>query len=123
MARIEKINQQVKREIGRILLQELEDPRLQFVTIMEVDVSRDLQNAKIRYSVLGDETKIVSAQESLDGAKGMIRRLLGKSMNMRHTPELYFLYDQSVELSARIEETLKEIHDEHPESYSDDQEK
>ena len=51
MSRIDRVNQQVKREIGKIIQQELGDPRLQFVTIIEVDVSRDLRNAKIRFSV------------------------------------------------------------------------
>jgi ribosome-binding factor A len=120
MGRIEKVNNQVKREIGRILLQELGDPRLQFVTITEVDVSRDLRNAKIHFSVLGEKAQIQSAQEGLDGARGMIRKLLGQSMNLRHTPELFFIYDQSIEASIRIEETLKEIHDEHENNHHDD---
>ena len=123
MGRIERVNQQVKREIGRIILQELGDPRLQFVTITEADVSRDLHNATIRYSVLGESSAVQAAQKGMERAKGMIRKLLGQSMNMRHTPELFFVYDQSIEMSARIEETLKEIHDEHEEHYSDHQEK
>lgn len=118
MGRIEKVNQQVKREIGRIILQELSDPRLQFVTITGADVSRDLRNARIRFSVLGEEKQMQAALQGLEGAKGMIRRLLGQSMNMRHTPELFFIYDQSVEMSVRIEETLKEIHDEHEPGHS-----
>jgi ribosome-binding factor A len=122
MGRIEKVNQQVKREIGRIILQELSDPRLQFVTITGADVSRDLRNARIRFSVLGEEKQMQAALQGLEGAKGMIRRLLGQSMNMRHTPELFFIYDQSVEMSVRIEETLKEIHDEHEEYDPNDQE-
>ena len=122
MGRIDRINEQVKREIGRILQQELADPRLQFVTITEVDVSRDLRNAKIRFSVLGKEHEVHLAQKGLDGAKGMIRRLLGQSMNIRHTPELFFIYDQSIEMSARIEETLKEIHDDYEKHHSGNQE-
>jgi len=121
MGRIEKVNHQVQREIGKIIQQELSDPRLQFVTITDVDVSRDLHNAKIRFSVLGGSEQVQAAQNGLDGAKGMIKRLLGKNMNLRHTPDLYFIYDQSIEMSARIEETLKEIHHEHEEHYSDDQ--
>lgn len=123
MARIEKVNQQVKREIGQILLQELSDPRLQFVTIMEVSVSRDLQNAKVHFSVLGDRAAVQLAQKGLDSAKGMIRRLLGRSMNMRYTPDLHFVYDESIEKGARIEETLKEIHNEHEQHHSDIKEK
>jgi len=109
MGRIEKVNQQVKREIGRIIQQELGDPRLQFVIITEVDVSRDLRNARIRFSVLGNESQIQAAQQGLQGARGMIRKLLGKSMTIRHTPELFFIYDQAVEMSARIEESMKTI--------------
>ena len=113
MGRMERINNQVKREIGKIIQRELGDPRLQFVTITEADVSRDLHNARIRFSVLGETSAVQAAKKGLESARGMIRKLLGKSMNMRHTPELFFIYDQSIEMSARIEETLKEIHDEH----------
>lgn len=120
MERIDRVNRQVKREIGRIILQELSDPRLQFVTITEADVSRDLRNARIRFTVLGEKSHVHAALEGLEGAKGMIRKLLGQSMSIRHTPELFFIYDESVEMSVRIEETLKEINDEHEENHSDD---
>ena len=122
MERIKKVNQQVKREIGKIIQQELGDPRLQFVTITEVDVSRDLHNARIRFSVLGEEGRVQAAQQGLEGARGMIRKLLGQSMSIRYTPELFFIYDQSVEMSVRIEETLKEINNENEGHNSDDQE-
>ncbi len=112
MGRIDRINHQVKREIGRILQQELSDPRLQFVTITDANVSKDLQNAKILFSVLGDASQVKAAEQGLQGARGMIRSLLGQSMNMRHTPELFFVFDESIEISARINATLKEIHDE-----------
>lgn len=121
MERIKKVSQQVKREIGRILQRELGDPRLQFVTITEVDVSRDLRSAKILFSVLGENDQRHAAQQGLEGARGMIRKLLGQNMKMRFTPELFFVYDQSVEMSARIEETLKEIHDEREEDHSNNQ--
>jgi ribosome-binding factor A len=110
---MERINQQVKREVGMIIHQELSDPRVQFVTITGADVSKDLRNGKISFSVLGDQNQVHAAQIGLDGAKGMIRKLLGQRMEIRNVPELFFVYDQSIEMSARIEETLKEIHDEH----------
>jgi ribosome-binding factor A len=123
MGRIDRINQQVKREIGRILLEEVNDPRLRFVTITEASVSKDLQNAKIFFSVLGDPSQVKAAEQGLEGAKGMIRGLLGRSMDMRYTPELFFVFDKSIEISARIDETLKEIHDEYEERHSGDQKK
>ena len=113
MRRIDKVNQQVKREIGRILQQELGDPRLQFVTITDVDVSRDLRNARVRYSVLGEKDTVRAVKNCLAQAKGTVRKLLGQQMRIRHTPELFFIYDQSVEISARVEQTLKEIRDEY----------
>jgi len=122
MERIDRVNRQVKRELGRIIQQELSDPRLQFVTITEVDVSRDLRNARVRFSVLGEKDRVQAAQQGLEGARGMIRKLLGQSMSIRHTPELFFIYDQSVEMSVRIEETLKEINNENEAHNSDDQE-
>ena len=121
MGRIDRVNQQVKREIGRIIQQELGDPRVQFVTITDVDVSRDLRNAKIHFSVLGEQAQVQAAQKGLDGARGMIRKLLGQNMSIRHTPELFFIYDQSIEASIRIEETLKEIRDGHENNHSDNQ--
>ncbi len=122
MGRIDKINQQVKREIGRIILRELGDPRLEFVTITRVDVSRDLRNAKIYFSVLGDESQALGAESGLNGAKGMIRKLLSQGVNMRNTPELLFIYDKSIEMGVRIEGTLKEIREEYEKHHPDNQE-
>lgn len=122
MVRVERVNQQVKREIGVIIQQDLGDPRLQFVTITKVDVSRDLRSAKVHYSVLGDADQADAAQKGLERAKGMVRRLLGQRVNMRYTPELFFSYDESIQISARIEKTLKEIHDEHEGYHSNNQE-
>jgi len=121
MGRIDRVNQQVKREIGRIIQQELGDPRLQFVTITDVDVSRDLRNGKIRFSVLGEQAQVQAAQKGLDGARGMIRKLLGQSMKLRHIPELFFIFDQSIEMTIRIEKTLKEIRDDHEEHHPENQ--
>src|SRR3989338_659628 len=122
MGRIEKINQQVKREIGMIIQRDLGDPRLQFVTITGVDVSKDLRHARISFSVLGDPAQVHAAQIALDRARGMIRVLLGQRMGIRHIPELFFSYDESIELSTRIEKTLKEIQDEHESDHSSSEE-
>lgn len=122
MGRIDKINQQVKREIGRIFQEDLSDPRLGFITITKVDVSPDLKNGKIHFSVLGTQENISQAQEILNRASGMIRKLLSQRMDLRSTPMLRFVYDESVAASARIEETLQEINYEHKEDAPTDQE-
>lgn len=112
MSRMDRVNQQVKREIGKIVQLELSDPRLEFVSITNVDVSKDLRNAKVYFSVLGDGGCKEAACKGLNGAGGAIRGYLSKKLNMRCTPELRFYLDKSIEYSSLVEETLKEIHDE-----------
>jgi len=121
MSRIDRVNHQLKREIGAIIQKELEDPRLEFVTITEADISRDLRHAKIYFSVLGNRQQADISRRGLEGASGIIRKYVGQNMKMRYTPELTFYYDESLQKSARIEETLKEIHDGYEESHRDDQ--
>lgn len=122
MGRIERVNQQVRREVSRIIQQEMGDPRLEFVTITGVSVTPDLRNAKVYFSVLGDTRKRDNAQKCLNGARGMIRKFIGQRIKIRYIPEFVFVYDDSIEVSARIERTLQEIHDESKQGYSNDQE-
>lgn len=112
MSRIDRVNERIKREVGDILLKELKDPRLQFVTITHAEVSKDLQHAKVYFSVLGSQVKAEKAQEGLNAAKGMIRSLLGERIQMRYTPDIVFFYDDSIEYGARIEAKIEEIHNE-----------
>ena len=99
----------MKREISTIVHLELKDPRLQFVTITQVDVSRDLQHARVSFSVLGNTLAVEKALNGLNSAKGLIRKLIGERIRMRFTPEIEFLHDRSLEYSARIEQALEEI--------------
>ena len=112
MGRMERINRQMQKEVSIIIQQELGDPRLQFVTITSADVSKDLQHAKISFSVMGAAKEVEKSQRALDAASRVIRRHIGQRMDMRYTPEIFFVYDDSVERGARIEATLKEINDE-----------
>ena len=109
MGRIDKINQAVKEEVGNIIQKEVKDPRLEFVTITQAEVSRDLQHAKVYFTVLGNTDKIKEVQDGLDSARGFIRRLVGQRVRMRYTPEIRFIFDQSVEYGMHIEETLERI--------------
>ena len=109
MGRMEKVNELVKREIGILLQREMHDPRLQFVTITEVHVSPDLHHARVKFSVLGSQCSAEDASRSLNHAAGYIRRRIGQTLTLRFTPELEFLYDPSIEYSARIEQALQDI--------------
>jgi ribosome-binding factor A len=109
MGRMAKVNQLMKREISTILQREVQDPRVEFVSITGVTVSPDLHVARVNFSVLGDEKKKEEATKALDSARGYIRRLIGKRISLRYTPDLEFIYDNSLEYSARMEQTLEEI--------------
>lgn len=118
--RMSKINQRVKREIGEILHRELQDPRLEFVTITAAEVSRDLQHARVYYSVLGDKAKTEAAQQALDSASGLVRKLIGQRIRLRYTPEIAFVLDRSIEYGMRIDSTIERIKSERQENTQGD---
>ena len=122
MVRIDRVNEQLKREISKILLEDLGDPRIQLVTITAVETSRDLRSAKVYFSVLGDARQLQKAHRGLQGACGIIRRLVAQRIKIRYIPEFFFVYDKSLEISTRIEQTLKEIEGGIQQDHSNDQE-
>ena len=109
--RMEKVNAQIKREIGTmILMGEINDPRLKFVTITYAQVSKDLRYARVGFSVLNNNPQEVKdVQQGLNSARGYVRKLIGERIKMRFTPEINFIYDRSLEYSDQINRTLEEI--------------
>ena len=100
----------MKRELGKILQQEFGDPRMAFVSVTHVDVSRDLRHARVHFSYLGEEKDVPKVSEALRKIHGYVRKLVGEKVRLRNTPEIEFVYDQSILYSARVEETLQELH-------------
>jgi len=109
MARTDKVTESLKKEISSILHDELNDPRLGFVTITRVEITADLRYARVFYSVLGQEQDYSRTKEALDSALGFIRRLIGQRIRLRFTPEIVFKEDHSSEYSIKIEEMLSQI--------------
>ena len=109
MQRCERVSQAIKREVSNIIHDELEDPRLGFITITRVELTQDMRYAKIFFSVLGKEEERKKSNEALDSALGFIRRLVAERINLRFAPEIIFREDRSSEYSVRIEEILQEI--------------
>lgn len=106
-----RINEAIKEEMA-LILRDIKDPRIDPLTsIVKVDTSRDLKYCKIYYSVLGDEESRKSTEEGLRSAAGFIRRELASRVNLRVTPELSFLRDDSIEYSIYLGEKFKEIHE------------
>jgi ribosome-binding factor A len=111
-----RVNGQVQRELGRIISREIKDPRINPMTsVVDVVVTPDLKYCKAYISVLGDEESVASTLEGLNSAMGYIRRELAHSINLRITPEITFIMDQSisygVSMSKKIDEINKGISD------------
>lgn len=114
MARIRpsRVAEQIKKEITDILYHELKDPRIGFVTITGVEVSRDLQHAKVFASVLGSDEEKALSLEALQKATGFIRSEVGRRIRLHHTPEIVFKLDTSEDYSQRISHVIRQLQDE-----------
>jgi len=99
----------VKEELSRIIREEMNDPRLGFISITEVDISADLHTAHVYVSIYGAEKEQQDTMTALESARRFLRGQLGKAVEMRYTPELVFHQDTSIERGARIFELLHEI--------------
>lgn len=110
--RADRVAAVIKEEISKFLLHGLKDPALDFVTITKVDVTDDVRNAKVHYSVYGDESRKEQAAEALERASGRIRGEIGKYLTLRFVPTLRFIYDDRNEYADHIERLLKKIKDE-----------
>jgi ribosome-binding factor A len=111
--RQKRVAERIQEEISDALLR-FADPRLQGVTITDVEASPDLRVAKVWYSVLGDDEEIKTATEALQKAAGSLRRELAVRINMRYTPELMFRLDASWKRGARVDQLLERIAVESP---------
>jgi ribosome-binding factor A len=107
--RKDKVQDAIQKEVSDIIRNELKDPRLGFITITSVEVTDDLRNAKIFFSVLGKEEDFKKSADALKSAQGYIRKLLAQRIQLRFVPEIMFRVDNSSVYSVRIEEVLNEI--------------
>lgn len=106
----ERINTAIKEELS-LILRDMKDPRLSLLTsVLRCDTSRDLNYCKVYYSVMGDDTAKEETKTALASGAGFIRRELAQRLNLRQTPELTFIPDDSMEYSIYLSEKLKEIH-------------
>jgi ribosome-binding factor A len=110
--RLDRVNQLIKEEVSNLLQRELKDPRLGFVTVTEVETSKDLRSAKVFVSVLGDARQWEGSMAALASARGFVRNWLRQHLDLRVTPEVDFRPDRSMEHAARIQSLLKRVQDE-----------
>lgn len=105
-----KINNEVMRALSRIIHTEIKDPRIAPMTsVVAAEVSPDLKVCKAYISVLGDEKSQQDTIKGLRSAEGYIRTLLAKSVNLRNTPEITFISDQSIEYGVNMSRLIDEV--------------
>jgi len=107
--RIEKLQELIKQEMSKMLLREIKDPRIGFVTVTDVEMTGDLREAKIFVSIMGDDAKVQESLKGLNSALGFIRREIGKRVKIRFTPEISFALDTSLDYSEHIQKILLDI--------------
>ncbi|SES93718.1 30S ribosome-binding factor RbfA [[Clostridium] polysaccharolyticum] len=105
-----RINGEVQKELSRIISMEVKDPRINPMTsVVSVEVTPDLKFAKAYISVLGDEESRQATKEGLKKAGPFIRSQLAKRLNLRNTPELTFILDQSIEYGVNMSKMIEEV--------------
>ena len=107
--RVEKLQEAIKQELSKILLQDIKDPRIKFVTVTGVELTDDISLAKVYVSLYGTEKDQEEAWQGLNKAVGYMRTEIAKRIRLRFAPALIFAKDTSMEYSAHIEELLRKI--------------
>ena len=116
-----RIGDQIRVEITGMLSRQVHDPGIGFLTITRVDVTADLQHARVYYTTLGDEKARRESARALERASPFLRRQLAGRLRLRRAPELQFFFDVSVERHDRIEKILMELQEERASRPPDDQ--
>ena len=109
--RVRKIQEFIKQEVGKLLLNGIKNPRLGFTTVTDVKVTGDLREATVYVSLFGSEKEKKDSLNVLNKAKGFIRKEVGKSLNIFYSPEISFEEDKSLEYGMKIEKLLNKIHE------------
>jgi ribosome-binding factor A len=108
--RTDRMADLIRDEIARLLLRDIHDPRIGFVTLTGASVSPDLRAVRVFVSILGDETARAASLAGLTGAAGYIQKALFRNLRLRYSPVVTFHVDDSIERGERIEKVLRQIH-------------
>jgi ribosome-binding factor A len=111
--RPDRVGDQIRQELSQLLSRgAVHDPGIGFITITRVKVSPDLQLARVYYTSMGDEAARTQTAKALERATGFFRRHVGDRLQLRRVPELVFQFDESIAHQDRVEQILRELHDE-----------
>ena len=107
--RASRVGDQIQAEIASLLTREVHDPGIGFLTITRVQVTPDLQQARVYYTTIGDDKARRESSRALGRATPFLRRQVGQRLRLRRVPELTFFYDESIEKGDRVERILQEL--------------
>jgi ribosome-binding factor A len=107
--RVERVAEQIREEVSQILSTEVADPGVGLVTVTRVKVTPDLSLARIYWTIMGDAAERKKTAKALSRAAAYVRHLLSTRMTLRRSPEVQFLFDQSVAAQDRVEQILQEL--------------
>ncbi len=111
-SRPERVAQSVQQLLGEIFARGMRDPRIGLVTITGVKMSPDLREARVYWTVHGDPEQRKHTAKGLDNARGFLRREIGGELKLRVTPNISFTYDEAIDRGERIEQLIRQVHDE-----------
>lgn len=107
--RLERLNESIKELLSQLIEQSVKDPRVGLVTITGVEVTRDLETAKVFYTVLGGDEDREQSKKGLASAAAFLRKTIGRELKLRNAPALRFIYDDTLDRSMKIEQALRDI--------------
>jgi len=110
-SRPDRVADQLRGELATLLARDVHDPGIGFVTLTRVQVSPDLQIARVFYTALGDDKTRAASRKALERAAPFLRRQIGARLRLKRTPELTFIYDESIAGQDRIEQILNELNE------------
>ena len=105
-ARTSRIAEQIRRDLAELIRLELKDPRVNLVTLTDVEVTADYAHAKVFFTTLAGPEHVEEITAGLKRASGFLRRELGRRIKIHHLPELHFVYDPSVERGTRLSQLI-----------------
>jgi ribosome-binding factor A len=113
--RPDRIGDQLRKELSDLLAREVHDPGIGFITLTSVQVTPDLQHARVYYTALGEASARRQTERALERATPFLRRQIGRRLRLRRVPELQFTFDEGIAAQDRVEQLLREIHEhDHP---------
>ena len=107
--RATRVGDQILKGVADLLMKKVRDPRVRGVTLTGISLSNDLKNARLYFSVMGNNYDVKMALSGLDSAKGFIKREIGHQFRLRYVPDIIFEHDPSMETGNRIERLIKQI--------------